>query len=231
VGNSINVSPKYIKALYIELSKLAKLNLRPGKNLMAMTSSTTDLLAFSHSLLAACVDLSKIANDLRLLSSGPQGGVGEISLPELQAGSSIMPGKVNPVLPEAVNQMYFLVSGNTVTIEHASQAAQLQLNVMLPVMTDRLIESIRLMNELIPQFAQSCVAGIKVNKKQCKENLERSTAYATLLSPKLGYDAVSSAVKEAVRKNKTIRQVVLEKKMVTNAEFDKLVSAFLGNNL
>jgi aspartate ammonia-lyase len=226
VGNSINASPKYIKQLYIELNKVIKLPLKPATNFMPQTSSDSDFVWLSQSLVALCVDISKISNDLRWLSAGPKGGLGEISIPELQAGSSIMPGKVNPVLMEAVSQLYFLVSGNNLTIEHGAEGAQLELGVMLPVITDRLVESLKLMDEVLLQFAKKCVDGVKANRARCKELLEKSTAYATLLSPKVGYDATSELVKESVKTNKTIRELVLEKKLMTNKEFDAIVKSF-----
>ncbi len=226
VGNSINASPKYISNFYKELQKITKLPFRPAKNLMSKTSSTTDLLWLSQSLTAFCADLSKISNDLRWLSAGPKGGIGEISMPELQAGSSIMPGKVNPVLSEAVSQLYFLVSGNTLTIEHASEGSQMELNVMLPIMTDRLIESLKIMDELLLQFSARCVAGIKANKKRCRELLENSTAYSTLLTPVLGYDVVSAAVKESLKTNQTLREVIVGQKLLSNKDFDKAVNSF-----
>lgn len=223
VGNSINASSKYIKYFYGELKKITKLPFLPAKNLMSQTSGDTDFVSLSQSLTALCVDLSKIANDLRLLASGPKGGFGEIILPELQPGSSIMPGKVNPVLPEAVNQMYFLVSGNNLTIEHASHAAQLELGAMLPIITDRLIESLKLMDEMLNQFGSKCVAGTKANKKRLKEHLENSTAYSTFLTPKLGYDTVAVAVKESLSSGKTLREIIIGKKLLTNREFDDLI--------
>ncbi len=226
VGNSINASPKYIKQLYLELPKILKLKVKPAGNFMPQTSSDTDFVWLSQSLVAFCVDLSKISNDLRWLSAGPKGGLGEISIPELQAGSSIMPGKVNPVLMEAVSQLYFLVSGNNLTIQHGAEGAQLELGVMLPVMIDRLMESLKLMDEVLLQFSQKCIDGIKVNRARCKELLEKSAAYATLLSPKFGYDATSELVKESVKGGKTIRELVLEKKLMTNKEFDAIVNSF-----
>ncbi|MBI2612309.1 aspartate ammonia-lyase [Candidatus Kaiserbacteria bacterium] len=222
VGNSINVSPKYKKFLYRELQKVTKLPLKPAKNLMSQTASVTDFLVVSQALTALCADLSKIAGDFRILSSGPKGGIGELILPELQAGSSIMPGKVNPVLPEALSQLYYLVSGNNVTIEKACEGAQLELGVMMPVITDRLIESLKLSAEMIEQFAKKCVAGIVANKPRIKEHLEKSTAYATLLNPIIGYDAAAACVKEAVRTGKTLREVVLAKKLLTPKEFDRV---------
>ncbi|OGG74161.1 hypothetical protein A3A40_00310 [Candidatus Kaiserbacteria bacterium RIFCSPLOWO2_01_FULL_54_20] len=221
VGNSINVSPKYKKFLYRELQKLTKLPVRPAKNLMSQTASVTDFLVTSQALTALCADLSKIAGDFRILSSGPNGGIGELILPELQAGSSIMPGKVNPVLPEALSQLYYLVSGNNLTIEKACEGAQLELGVMMPVITDRLIESLKLSAEMIEQFAKKCVAGILANKLRIREHLEKSTAYATLLNPIIGYDSAAACVKEAVATGKTLREVVLAKKLLTPREFDR----------
>lgn len=226
VGNAINASPKYIRRLYQDLQKIVKLPVSPAKNLMAQTSSDTDFVFLSQALTTLCVDLSKISNDLRWLSAGPKGSIGEISMPELQAGSSIMPGKVNPVLSEAMSQLYFLVSGNNLTIEHGAEGAQLELGVMLPIITDRLIESLKIMDELLQQFAKKCVDGIKANKARCRELLEKSTAYSTLLTPKLGYDVVSTAVKEAVRSGKTLREVILGQKLLSNKEFDTIISSF-----
>lgn len=225
VGNSINVSPKYKKLLYRELQKVTKLQVRPAKNLMSHTASATDFLVVSQALTALCADLSKIAGDFRILSSGPKGGLGELILPELQAGSSIMPGKVNPVLPEALSQLYYLVSGNNLTVEHAVEGGQLELNAMMPVITDRLIESLKLSREVIEQFAAKCVVGIVANTPRIKEHLERSTAYATLLNPVIGYDAAAACVKEAIITGKTLREVVLAKKLLTPKEFDKLTKS------
>lgn len=223
IGNSINASPKYIKVIYRELNKICKGKFRPAENLMSKTSSHTDFLIISQSITALTTDLSKIANDFKLLSSGPKGGFGEIVLPELQKGSSIMPGKTNPVMPELINQLYFIVSGNNLTIERCAEASQLELGVMLPTISDRLIESVKITTEVLAQFTNLCVVRIRANKTRCKQLLESSTAYATLLSPKLGYDAMTEIVKEALRTNKTIKQLVLEKKLLTNKEFDNLL--------
>ena len=226
VGNSINVSPKYKKLLYRELQKVTVLSVKPAKNLMSQTGSVTDFLVVSQALTALCADLSKIAGDFRILSSGPKGGFGELILPELQAGSSIMPGKVNPVLPEALSQLYYLVAGNNVTIEKACEGAQLELGVMMPVITDRLVESLKLSAEMIEQFARKCVAIAQANRERIKEHLEKSTAYATLLNPIIGYDKAAECVKEAVATGKTLREVVLAKKFLTPKEFDRATHLF-----
>ena len=226
VGNSLNVSPRYIRKLYAELRKATGFPFRPAKNLMRGTSSQTDFLALSQSLTALCVDLSKMASDIRLMSSGPKGGFGEIVLPPLQAGSSIMPGKINPILPEAVNQLYFLVSGNTLAIEQAAASAELELGVMLPLIVDRLLESLRLADEVIGVFTIKCVAGIKADPARCRDILENSLAYATLLVPAIGYDKVEIAVKHALVSGKTLREaVVVDKKFLTDKKFDHLMKA------
>jgi aspartate ammonia-lyase len=226
IGNAVNASPKYIKAVYRELNKITKQNFKPAKNLMSQTSSQTDFLAVSQAVTALCVDLSKIASDFRLLSSGPMGGFGEIKLAELQKGSSIMPGKVNPILPETVNQLYYLISGNNITIEHAAHAAQLELGVMFPTIADRLLQSLKLTAEVIEQFTKNCVAKIQADRKRCKELLEKSTAYSTLFTPVLGYDAVSAAVKESLKTGKTFREVILEQKLLTKEQFEKVIKEF-----
>lgn len=225
IGNSINVSSDYKKNVYQELAKITGFNLRSGDNLLSQTSSQTDFVALSQALVALLVDLSKIASDLRLLSSGPRGGFGEISMQELQSGSSIMPGKVNPVLPETVNQLYFLVSGNNLTIEHAAHASQLELGVMFPILADRLLTSFKLSKEVIQQFATICIPTIQVNRDKCKEHLEKSTAYATLLTPVLGYDQVSELVKESLITGKTLRNIILEKNLMPVEQLDEILSS------
>jgi aspartate ammonia-lyase len=226
VGNSVNASPVYLRTVYKELNKITKQHFRPAKNLMSQTSSQTDFLAISQALTALCLDCSKIASDLRLMSSGPRGGLGEITLTKLQNGSSIMPGKVNPVMPETVNQLYYLISGNNMTIEHAAHAAQLELGVMFPTIADRLLQSLKLTSEVLEVFTKRCVLSIKANKKRCKELLEYSTAYATLLTPILGYEQMAEVVKETVKSGNTLREVIISKKLLTNAEFEKVVKGF-----
>ncbi len=225
IGNSINASPSYIKEVYKELNKITGGKFYKAGNLMAKTSSQNDFLIISQMITALGVDLSKIANDLRLMASGPKGGIGEIILPELQKGSSIMPGKVNPVMPETVNQLYYLISGNNLSIEKAAEGAQMELGVMLPIIADKLIESIKLTAEVIGQFDKLCVRGIKADKEKCKFHLENSTAYATLLVPRLGYDLVSEIVRKAVSTNQTLRDIVVGEKYLKESEFDRIVNA------
>jgi len=225
IGNSVNASPSYVREVYKELNKITGGRFYKAKNMMMKTSGQTDFLLISQSLTALGVDLSKIASDLRFMASGPHGGIGEIILPELQKGSSIMPGKVNPIMPEAVNQLYYLVSGNNLSIEKAVEAAQLELGVMLPVIVDKLLESIELTTQVVEQFDKLCVRGIKADREKCKYFLEKSTAYATLLVPILGYDLVSKIVKRSVANGKTLREVVVGEKYLKESKFDKITKS------
>jgi aspartate ammonia-lyase len=223
VGNGVNVSPRFKMALYRDLQSSLQLPLRPAANLAAQTMSATDFCALSSVFTMLTLDLSKIANDLRLLSSGPRGGIGEIRIAPLQAGSSIMPGKVNPVLLEALNQLHFFVMGNDLAIREAAQAAQLELSVMTPLIADRLLASATLIAEVVAQTARRCFSLIKADPKQCETLLDRSTAYATSLAPRLGYDAVASLVHEAIARNVSFKKLVLEKKLLTSAELKKFL--------
>jgi len=227
IGNSMNANPIYIKQVYLELNKITNENFVKAKNLMSQTSSQTDFLLVSEKIVALCVDLSKIANDFKFMSSGPIGGIGEIILPELQQGSSIMPGKVNPIMPELVNQLYFLVSGNNLIIEKAVEGAQMELGVMLPIIVDKLIESIKLTTEVINQFDKFCIRGIKANPERCLLHLENSTAYATLLVPRLGYDLVSKIVNESIKEKINLREYVIKNNYMKEVDFDKLINSFL----
>ena len=223
IGNSINASPLYIKEVYKELNKITGGKFQKASNLMAKTSSQNDFLIISQMVVSLCVDLSKIASDFRFMASGPNGGIGEIILPELQKGSSIMPGKINPVMPETINQLYYLVSGNNLSIEHAVEGAQMELGVMFPIIVDKLIESIKLTTEVINQFDNLCVKSIKADKEKCKTHLENSTAYATLLVPILGYDLVSKIVAESIAKHKTLRDIAVGEKYLEEKEFNKII--------
>jgi len=222
IGNSINASPIYVKYLYEELNKITGYKFRKSDNLMAKTSSQVDFLMISQIITSLTLDLSKIANDFKFMASGPRGGIGEIILPEIQKGSSIMPGKINPVIPETVNQLYYIVSGNNLSIEKAVEGAQLELGVMLPVIVDKLIESVKITIEVVVQFDKLCVSVISVDKEACSRNLENSTAYATLLVPCLGYDCVSEIVKKSIKTKKTLREVVIEDGYLDSKEFDKI---------
>lgn len=226
IGNSMNANAVYIREVYKELNIITGGKFLKAGNLMAKTSSQTDFIIISQMITTLCVELSKIANDFRFMSSGPHGGIGELLLPELQKGSSIMPGKINPVIPETVNQLYYIVSGNNLSIEKAVENSQMELGVMLPVIVDRLIESIKLSTEVINQFDNLCVKGLKADKERCQYHLENSNAYATMLVPILGYDTVASIVKKAENENKNFRTVLIEGKYMSDKEFSKIIKTF-----
>ena len=224
IGNSINAPKEYIIHVYKELRLITEINeLKPLENLMSGTSSDADFCHISGAVTILCNDLSKIALDLRFMSSGPRGGIGEISFKELQPGSSIMPGKVNPIMAETINQTYYLISGKNLSIHQAAEGAHMELGVMLPIIADSLITMLKIVDTALNIFTDRGIKMIIANKERCKELLERSTAYATLLTPRLGYDVVSKVVKESVSTGKTIREVILEKKLLSAVELEKLL--------
>ena len=225
IGNKINAPEKYITGFYKEIRQVTGINkLIPADNMMSQTSSDTDFCFLSSAVNILCLDISKMAADFRFMSSGPKGGIGEISFKELQPGSSIMPGKVNPVIAETMNQTYYLVSGKNLSIHQAAEGSQLELGVMLPIIADSLITILKVVDTALRLFADRGIKNIVVNRERCLEHLEKSTAYSTLLTPRLGYDVVSKVVKESVATGKTMREIILEKKLLKKDEFDNIIS-------
>lgn len=224
VGNAINASKAYRKESYKALCQITGMELKEAKNLMSFTSSGADICALSGAVTIACMTLSKIAIDLRFMASGPMGGIGEIRLEQLQPGSSIMPGKVNPVMPEAISQLYYFVNGKNMTIHQAAEASHLELAVMFPILADGIITVLKMSASVIGVFRKKCVATMEADEERCKEHLEKSTAYATLLSPLLGYDTTSAVVKEAVKRKTSIRAVVLEKGLMSEEDFNRAIT-------
>jgi aspartate ammonia-lyase len=224
IGNRINAPEIYITEFYKEIRRVTGINkLVPAQNMMSQTSSDTDFCFLSTAINILCLDISKMSIDFRFMASGPKGGIGEISFKELQPGSSIMPGKVNPVIAETMNQTYYIVSGKNLSIHQAAEASHLELGIMLPVIADSLITILKLVDTALILFADRGIKNIVVNKERCLEHLEKSTAYSTLLTPRLGYDAVSKVVKESVKTGRTMREIILEKKLLTEVELDKLL--------
>lgn len=213
IGNCLNASKPYQKEIFTQLNNI--LNdlgeFTPAQNFHSFTSTTSDFVHLQNLITLTAGDLSKIAHDIRFLASGPRGGIGEYRLAPLQPGSSIMPGKVNPVIPEVMNQIYYHISGKNIAVQMANETSDLQLAVMFPTAADALITSFSILTTGVHQFSHSCIAVLEVDEKRCRENLENSTAYATLLAPKLGYDVVSEIVKEAVRTGKTVKEIVVER--------------------
>ena len=181
-------------------------------------------IILSSTLKRLAVKLSKICNDLRLLSSGPRTGLAEIRLPELQAGSSIMPAKINPVIPEVVNQIAYRVIGNDLTVTLAAEAGQLQLNVMEPVIAIAINESIELLTQAVKSLDDKCIQGIQANEQVCYDAVMRSVGIVTLLDPILGHAKCDEIGKQCIAENKTIQQVVLEQALLTQEQLDEIFS-------
>lgn len=225
IGDKINAPEIYIIEVYKELRKVTGLSkLTPADNLMSQTSSDTDFCFLSTAVNILCLDISKMAIDFRFMSSGPKGGIGEISFKELQPGSSIMPGKVNPVIAETMNQTYYIVSGKNLSIHQAAEGSHLELGVMLPVIADSLITILKIVETALKLFTDRGIKNIIVNREKCLEHLEKSTAYSTLLTPRFGYDIVSKVVKESVVTGRTMREIIIDKKLLTNQELDKILN-------
>jgi aspartate ammonia-lyase len=223
VGTGVNVELEYPAMMVAELGRATGLEVRVGVDRVQLMQSMGDLTAFSGALRNFALDLGKIANDLRLLSSGPRTGLAEIRLPPVQPGSSIMPGKVNPVIVEMVNMVCFQVVGNDATVAMASEAGQLELNVMMPVIAHNVLFSLQILTNAVRTLAERCVAGIEADAEQCARWLERSPAIVTALAPKLGYQRAAELAKEALERNLTVRQLVAEKGILAPEELDALL--------
>ena len=223
IGTGINTNPKFSKLIIKHLIKLNKIPWKESKDPIYTTQNITDFLQFSETIKSLAVDLNKIANDLRLLSSGPNTGLREIKLPAVEPGSSIMPGKVNPSIAEMLNMVCFQVIGNNEAISEATAAGQLELNVMTPLIAKNLIENIEILTKAIKTFNERCVKGIKADKEVCQYYFEHSVGLATLLNPYIGYDKAAEIVNKSLRTGKTIAQLVLEKKLLTKEQLDKLL--------
>jgi aspartate ammonia-lyase len=196
---------------------------RSAKNLFEAMQSLDAVLAFSGALRVLATSAKKIADDIRILSSGPRTGIAELELPAVQPGSSIMPGKVNPVMAEMLNMVCFGVMGNDTTIQHAAQAGQLQLNVMMPVVAYNALDSVRILAAGVDAFTTRCVKGIEASEATIRDYAERSSALATALSPHIGYYRAAALANEALEKNVTIRELVLQKGLLRKAEVDKIL--------
>ncbi len=218
VGTGINAHPRFKNYTVREIREITGIKFRSSLNMFEGIQNVNPALELSASLRGAAVTLIKIANDIRLLSSGPRTGFAEIKLPAVQPGSSIMPGKVNPVMAEMLNMVCFQVIGNDTTIAYAAQAAQLELNVMMPLIAYNLLFSIEILSNAVSVFTEKCLKGICANAERCKEFAEASLALATALNPIIGYAAAAEISKEAYRTCKTVRQVVVEKGILTEEE-------------
>lgn len=232
IGTGINTHPQYAEKVRNHLSRLVGRQLITASNLVEATQDAGAFVQLSGVLKRVAVKLSKTCNDLRLLSSGPRGGFGEISLPPMQAGSSIMPGKVNPVIPEMVNQVAFEVIGNDVTVSFAAEAGQLQLNAFEPIIAYSLFKSLRHMERACYVLADRCIDGIVANKDRLAHIVEHSLAIVTALNPYIGYENATRVALTAHETGKTIRQTVLDLHLMTEDRLDAAldVSKMLGPN-
>lgn len=219
VGTGINAHPDFAAEVIKLISKESKLHFLEAKNHFEAQGAQDAAVEASGILKTVAVSLTKIANDIRWLSSGPRCGIGEINLPSLQPGSSIMPGKVNPVIPESVIQVAAQIIGNDSTITIGGQSGNFELNTMLPVIAFNLIQSIELLTSVSEIFAEKCIKGISANRELCKLYIERSLALATGLIPHIGYDKAARIAKKAYDENKTIREVVKEDDTIPNNIF------------
>jgi len=220
VGTGTNTHPEFAARVIALLSSETNISFQEATNHFEAQAAQDAAVEASGVLKILAVSLVKIANDIRWLASGPRCGIGEINLPSLQPGSSIMPGKVNPVIPEAVIQVAAQVMGNDTTIMMGGQAGNFELNVMLPVMAYNLLQSIDLLGSAADAFAKKCIDGISANVDTCKGYIEKSLALATGLVPKIGYDMAAAVSKKAHESGKTIRQILVEEKVLSEKEFD-----------
>ena len=220
VGTGVNAHPEFAAKVIALLSKETKISFQEAANHFEAQAAQDAAVETSGALKTLAVSLVKIANDIRWLASGPRCGIGEINLPSLQPGSSMMPGKINPVIPEAVIQVASQVMGNDTTIMMGGQAGNFELNVMLPVMAYNLLQSIDLLASAADVFAKKCIDGISANKETCAGYIEKSLALATGLVPKIGYDKAAAVSKKAYESGKTVRDVLLEEKILSEKEFD-----------
>ena len=230
VGTGLNAHPEFARRLIALLAEETGCPFREAVNHFEAQAARDAAVETSGALRTVAVSLAKIANDLRLLASGPRCGLGEIELPSLQPGSSIMPGKVNPVIPEVVIQVAAQVMGNDATIAFGGQAAFFELNTMLPVIAFNLLQSIELLTAAASLFAVKCVDGIRANREKCAANIERSLAMATPLVPAIGYDSAAEVSKEAYRTGKTIREVALEWNLLPPEKLEELLGPVRAEN-
>jgi aspartate ammonia-lyase len=222
-GTGANAHPRYKQLAVAELGKIAGFPLKPAKNAFEALQSYRAVQTVSSGLKELALELIRVANDLRLLSSGPTTGLAEITLPAVQPGSSIMPGKVNPVMAECLDMVAFQVVGNDLTVSFAVQAGQLDLNVMMPVIMHNVLFSIQILTSYLPVFRAKCVKGIAVNAKRCSQYLEKNPALATFLSPHIGYLEAAKIAKQALEEGRSVKEVALEKRVLSREELERIL--------
>jgi aspartate ammonia-lyase len=223
VGTGLNVEPEYPALMVEYLSQVTGMELREADDRIQLMQSMGDIATFSGAMRAWVIDLAKIANDIRLLASGPRTGLAEINLPAVQPGSSIMPGKVNPSIAEMVNQVCYQALGLDTTVAMAAEAGQLELNVMMPVITHNIVFMLIIVGNATRVFAERCIEGVEADAEQCAHWLERSPALVTALAPRIGYAAAAKLAKEAVASGLTVRELVTKKGVLDPKEMDAVL--------
>ncbi len=223
VGTGINVHKDFQKAFFRNLNKYTKYAFSPVGNEFSMTQNLSVILQVSSVLANIAAKLGKVANDLRLMSSGPMTGIAEIILPEVQPGSSIMPGKINPSMPEMMNMVCFQIAGNELAVRLAAQSGQFELNVFGPAAVYNMLQSIELLSNAVSTLSSRCILGIKPNKKNIEKHLDDSAAIATALSPFIGYAKTAELVKEALEKGISVRDLAIKKKLLSKEKVEKIL--------
>lgn len=230
-GSGITAHPEFREKIAGYIAKEGKIGVKPAKDPVELTQNMNDFLMYSAALRSYAVTLCRIANDLRLLSSGPKAGIAEIILPEVEPGSSIMPGKLNPSIPEAVNMVCYQVMGNDNAVLLASQSGQLELNFATPLIAYDILQSEGMLTKCSKMLRESCIDGLKVDKKKAAENLEQTFGYATAFNPYLGYSKVSKLVSEAYGKGVSLKQLIVEKGIMSEENAEKIISSAKGPSL
>lgn len=222
VGNGINTHPDFARGVIRHVSTFLNIEFREAQDHFEAQGSQDAAVEASGALKSVAVSLMKIANDIRWLGSGPRAGLGEIILPSLQPGSSIMPGKVNPIIPESMIQIAAQVIGNDAAVTMGGAWGNLELNTMLPVISYNLLQSIALLSMGMENFSEKCIAGIRADKEKCESGIEKSLAMVTYLVPELGYDRAAEIAREAYRDGKNIREVLIENRLFTREELERI---------
>ncbi|HEU4965142.1 MAG TPA: aspartate ammonia-lyase [Bacilli bacterium] len=226
VGTGLNADPRYITKVSEHLRAITGLDLVRAEDLVDATQNTDSYTEVSAALKICAVNLSKMCNDIRLMGSGPLTGLGELLLPARQPGSSIMPGKVNPVMAEVVNQVAFQIIGNDHTISLASEAGQLELNVMEPVLVFNLLQSLSILQNVLQTFRENLIEGLQANIDRCRELVERSVGIVTAINPHVGYETATVVAKEALKTGRSVREICLERGILTEEELDVILNPF-----
>lgn len=226
IGTGLNANPTYFNRVVPVLSEVTNLPLLQSPNVIDGTQNLDDYVFVSGIAKSCAVSLSKMANDLRLMSSGPRTGLGEINLPEKQAGSSIMPGKVNPVIPEVVSQVAFQVIGNDTTITMAVEAGQLELNAFEPVLFFNLFQSVESLKNAVSTFIDNCIAGITANEEHCKNLVDNSVGIVTVLTPHIGYEKTAKIAKQAIKTGAPVKDLLVEHRVLTREEINTFLEPY-----